>query len=155
MPKQANLLQTKTLGPRRTSWHPSQLQVLLGLSSTVKAGLVRRVHGNVQHSCGWNLQAPWKVDVPTFGFELLGRVWMDPNTTTNIAATCLRINQKLQLVVCKETPAEGKSTELASKWLTSTTKIATSACTAPCTMLGTKSRWPGASKMVNCLDRLS
>lgn len=26
------------------------------------------------------------------------------------------------------------------------------ACTAPCTMLGTKSRWPGASKIVNCLE---
>lgn len=26
------------------------------------------------------------------------------------------------------------------------------ACTAPCTILGTKSRWPGASKIVNCLE---
>ena len=116
MPKQANLRKTKTLGARRTSWHPSQLQVLLGLSSTVKAGLVRRVHGNVQHSCGWNLQAPWKVDVPTFGFELLGRVWMDPNTTTNIAATCLRINQKLQLVVCKGNTCRGKIHENPLNW---------------------------------------
>mmetsp|Transcript_22097 Transcript_22097/g.75762 ORF Transcript_22097/g.75762 Transcript_22097/m.75762 type:complete len:339 (-) Transcript_22097:101-1117(-) len=43
----------------------------------------------------------------------------------------------------------------ASKCETSTTTSATSACTAPCNMFGTKSRCPGASKIVNRLALVS
>ena len=93
-------------------------------------------------------------------FQLLGSNfwvvsgWIQTKPQTKLQLVC-ESTKSCSWWSAKETPAEGKSTELASKWLTSTTKIATSACTAPCTMLGTKSRWPGTSKMVNCPDRLS